>query len=283
MRFVKMQGIGNDYVYIDGFDQRIEQPERLAARVSDRHFGIGGDGLILILPSQIADARMRVFNADGSEAQMCGNGIRCVAKYLYEARRVQRRELTIETAAGLRQLQLRTDAADRVVQVSVDMGAPRLQRSALPMTGPPDEQALGVRLELADQAFEAYCLSMGNPHCVIFVPDVAAVPLALWGPQIETHAWFPERINVEFVQVLSPEAVRQRTWERGAGETLACGTGASAVTVAGFLSGRTGRRIRNQLTGGELELYYSEEGPVIMTGPAVEVCRGTFVPAELLT
>lgn len=283
MRFVKMQGIGNDYVYIDGFDQQIEQPERLAARVSDRHFGIGGDGLILILPSQIADARMRVFNADGSEAQMCGNGIRCVAKYLYEARRVQRRELTIETAAGLRQLQLRTDAADRVVQVSVDMGAPRLQRSALPMTGPPDEQALGVRLELADQAFEAYCLSMGNPHCVIFVPDIAAVPLALWGPQIETHAWFPERINVEFVQVLSPEAVRQRTWERGAGETLACGTGASAVTVAGFLSGRTGRRIRNQLTGGELELYYSEEGPVIMTGPAVEVCRGTFVPAELLT
>ncbi|SDD76251.1 diaminopimelate epimerase [Desulfuromonas thiophila] len=283
MRFVKMQGIGNDYVYIDGFDQQIEQPERLAARVSDRHFGIGGDGLILILPSQIADARMRVFNADGSEAQMCGNGIRCVAKYLYEARRVQRRELTIETAAGLRQLQLRTDAADRVVQVSVDMGAPRLQRSALPMTGPSDEQALGVRLELADQAFEAYCLSMGNPHCVIFVPDVAAVPLALWGPQIETHAWFPERINVEFVQVLSPEAVRQRTWERGAGETLACGTGASAVTVAGFLSGRTGRRIRNQLTGGELELYYSEEGPVIMTGPAVEVCRGTFVPAELLT
>ncbi|WP_282753679.1 diaminopimelate epimerase [Desulfuromonas thiophila] len=283
MRFVKMQGIGNDYVYIDGFDQQIEQPERLAARVSDRHFGIGGDGLILILPSQIADARMRVFNADGSEAQMCGNGIRCVAKYLYEARRVQRRELTIETAAGLRQLQLRTDAADRVVQVSVDMGAPRLQRSALPMTGPPDEQALGVRLELADQAFEAYCLSMGNPHCVIFVPDVAAVPLALWGPQIETHAWFPERINVEFVQVLSPEAVRQRTWERGAGETLACGTGASAVTVAGFLSGRTGRRIRNQLMGGELELYYSEEGPVIMTGPAVEVCRGTFVPAELLT
>ncbi|MCK9173616.1 MAG: diaminopimelate epimerase, partial [Desulfuromonas thiophila] len=223
MRFVKMQGIGNDYVYIDGFDQQIEQPERLAARVSDRHFGIGGDGLILILPSQIADARMRVFNADGSEAQMCGNGIRCVAKYLYEARRLQRRELTIETAAGLRQLQLRTDAADRVVQVSVDMGAPRLQRSALPMTGPPDEQALGVRLELADQAFEAYCLSMGNPHCVIFVPDVAAVPLALWGPQIETHAWFPERINVEFVQVLSPEAVRQRTWERGAGETLACG------------------------------------------------------------
>lgn len=282
MRFVKMQGIGNDYVYIDGFDQQIEQPERLAARVSDRHFGIGGDGLILILPSQIADARMRVFNADGSEAQMCGNGIRCVAKYLYEARRVQRRELTIETAAGLRQLQLRTDAADRVVQVSVDMGAPRFRRSALPMTGPPDEQALGVRLELADQAFEAYCLSMGNPHCVIFVPDVAAVPLALWGPQIETHAWFPERINVEFVQVLSPEAVRQRTWERGAGETLACGTGASAVTVAGFLSGRTGRRIRNQLTGGELELYYSEEGPVIMTGPAVEVCRGTFVPAELL-
>ncbi|MDY0398357.1 MAG: diaminopimelate epimerase [Desulfuromonas sp.] len=282
MRFVKMQGIGNDYVYIDGFDQRIEQPERLAPRVSDRHFGIGGDGLILILPSQIADARMRVFNADGSEAQMCGNGIRCVAKYLYEARRLQRRELTIETAAGLRQLQLRTDAADRVVQVSVDMGAPRFRRSALPMTGPPDEQALGVRLELADQAFEAYCLSMGNPHCVIFVPDVAAVPLALWGPQIETHAWFPERINVEFVQVLSPEAVRQRTWERGAGETLACGTGASAVTVAGFLSGRTGRRIRNQLTGGELELYYSEEGPVIMTGPAVEVCRGTFVPAELL-
>ncbi|MDD3801411.1 MAG: diaminopimelate epimerase [Desulfuromonas thiophila] len=282
MRFVKMQGIGNDYVYIDGFDQRIEQPERLAPRVSDRHFGIGGDGLILILPSQIADARMRVFNADGSEAQMCGNGIRCVAKYLYEARRLQRRELTIETAAGLRQLQLRTDAADRVVQVSVDMGAPRFRRSALPMTGPPDEQALGVRLELADQAFEAYCLSMGNPHCVIFVPDVAAVPLALWGPQIETHAWFPERINVEFVQVLSPEAVRQRTWERGAGETLACGTGASAVTVAGFLSGRTGRRIRNQLMGGELELYYSEEGPVIMTGPAVEVCRGTFVPAELL-
>ncbi|MBN2645842.1 MAG: diaminopimelate epimerase [Desulfuromonadaceae bacterium] len=280
MRFVKMQGIGNDYVYIENLDLVRFDPRGLAIRMSHRQFGIGSDGLILILPSDRADAAMRIFNADGSEAEMCGNGIRCVAKYLYDRRRVTGRELTIETPAGIRTVQVLPDAAGRVAQVTVDMGVPRMERQQIPMLGEPAAQALAVPLQVDDQTFTVHCLSMGNPHCVVFVEEVERFPVAVWGPRIEHHPLFPQRINVEFVQVLSRHEVRQRTWERGAGETLACGTGSSAVTVAGFLSGRTERRIVNHLAGGDLSMDYTEQGRVLMTGPAVEVFEGEWPEPE---
>nr|WP_320048643.1 diaminopimelate epimerase [uncultured Desulfuromonas sp.] len=277
MKFIKMHGAGNDYVYIDGFQQVIPRPEELAVRISDRHFGVGSDGLILILPSELADARMRMFNADGSEAQMCGNGIRCVAKYLYDQQPQRGSRLSIETLAGVLTVDVLSDDVDPLVsQVTVDMGKPRLQRELIPMSGPGQEKALDVAVEVEGRTFTVSCVSMGNPHCVVYVDDVETFDVAYWGPLLETHPLFPERINVEFVEIVSPTEVRQRTWERGAGETLACGTGASAVTVAGFLTGRTHRAIRNHLRGGVLTLEYREDETVMMTGPAERVFTGDF-------
>jgi diaminopimelate epimerase len=276
MRFTKMHGAGNDYIYIDCFAETVDDPAVLAKQVSDRNFGIGGDGLILILPSDRANVRMRIFNADGSEAEMCGNGLRCVAKYAYDHRLVTQTAITVETGAGLLPLQMFTNAAGRVDRVRVNMGPPRLNRAALPMTGPPDEQAIDVNLAIRDQVFKISCVSMGNPHCVIFVDDLAAFPVATYGPLIENHIHFPRRINVEFVQVLSRNEVRQRTWERGAGETLACGTGAAAVTVAGMLNGRTDGNVLNHLAGGDLEMEWDGRNEVFMTGPAVEVFTGEY-------
>ena len=278
MKFTKMHGAGNDYVYINGFEQQVEDPVILAQRVSNRNFGIGSDGLILILPSTQADVKMRMFNADGSEAEMCGNGIRCVAKYAYDHGLVKKQQLEVETASGVLPLQLFVGEAGLVERVQVNMGAPRLNRAALPMIGPADEQAVAVKLPLDDGELEVTCVSMGNPHCVIFVDDVENCDFEQIGPMIEKHDWFPNRINVEFVQVVSSSEVVQRTWERGAGETLACGTGASAVTVAGVLTGRTERKIVNHLRGGDLQLEWLEGGPVMMTGPAVEVFSGDFNP-----
>ncbi|MCD6527438.1 MAG: diaminopimelate epimerase [Desulfuromonas sp.] len=285
MKFVKMHGAGNDYVYIDGFGDGFEQtltdPQALAVQISDRHFGVGSDGLILILPSDCADARMRMFNADGSEAEMCGNGLRCVAKYIYDHGLAAKKQLQIETLAGVLTVDLIVDDDSGLVdQVRVDMGLPRLLRRQIPMTadagGDLDGQALDIQLTVEDRDFQVSCLSMGNPHCVVFVDDVDNFAVDYWGPLIETHPLFPQRINVEFVEVLSMDEVKQRTWERGAGETLACGTGASAVCVAGFLSGRTERRISNQLRGGVLTLEYDPEGSVLMTGPATQVFVGDF-------
>nr|WP_187426651.1 diaminopimelate epimerase [Geothermobacter ehrlichii] len=276
MKFTKMHGAGNDYVYVNGFEETIDNPEELAVRVSDRHFGIGSDGLILILPSDRADVRMRIFNADGSEAEMCGNGVRCVAKFVYERGLVRKERLIIETGAGLLPVELFPDAGGRVDRVRVGMGEPRLTRGEIPMAGPADERAVDIPFEVAGRTLRATCVSMGNPHCVIYVDDVDAFPVAELGPQIERHPLFPQRTNVEFVQVLSQGEVRQRTWERGAGETLACGTGAAAVTVAGVLTGRSGRRIVNHLAGGDLVLEWLEAGPVLMTGPATEVFSGEF-------
>jgi diaminopimelate epimerase len=278
MQFTKMQGAGNDYVYINCFEQQPENPAELACQVSDRHFGIGSDGLILILPSEKADLRMRMFNADGSEAEMCGNGIRCVAKFAYDHGLVDRREIRVETGAGILTLQLFPGVDGKIAKVRVNMGHPALKRGEIPMTGPADETAENLQIEVEGKIFQATCVSMGNPHCVIFVDDVSDFPLAHYGPLIEHHPWFPNRINVEFVQVVSPGEVIQRTWERGAGETLACGTGASAVTVAGVLTGRTERKILNHLRGGDLELEWPEDGPVYKTGPAVEVFTGNFNP-----
>ena len=276
MKFTKMHGAGNDYVYINCFEEQVDDPQQLAREVSQRHFGIGSDGLILILPSQIADVRMRMFNADGSEAEMCGNGIRCVAKYAYDHGLVSCQQINVETGNGVLALDLLLGAAGVVEQVTVNMGAPKLTRGDLPMTGPQQEQVVLLPLEVAGRNMEITCVSMGNPHCVVYVDDVETFPVAEIGAVIEQHPLFPKRINVEFVQVLSPTEVIQRTWERGAGETLACGTGASAVTVAGVLTGRTERRITNHLRGGELELEWREDGPVMMTGPAVEVFSGEY-------
>ncbi len=278
MKFTKMHGAGNDYVYINGFEEQVADPGKLAAQISDRHFGIGSDGLILILPSAQADVRMRMFNADGSEAEMCGNGIRCVAKYAYDHGLVDRLEIRVETGNGVLPLELSRGATGHIERVRVNMGTPKLTRAELPMVGPANGQVISQPIKIAGQEFAITCVSMGNPHCVIYVEDVDGFPVADVGPLIENHPWFPQRINIEFVQVVSPTEVRQRTWERGAGETLACGTGASAVTVAGVLTGRTERKIINHLRGGKLELEWLEAGPVMMTGPAVEVFSGEFAP-----
>jgi len=278
IKFTKMHGAGNDYVYVSGFKDEIADPAALAEAVANRNFGIGSDGLILILPSSTADVRMRMFNADGSEAEMCGNGIRCVAKYAYDHGLVRKEKMVIETAAGEKPVQLFIGPHDRVATVRVNMGAPRLQRSEIPMTGPGHERAIEIEITAAGRVYTATCVSMGNPHCVIYVNDVDRFPVAEVGPLIENHNCFPQRVNVEFVEIISPTEVKQRTWERGAGETLACGTGASAVTVAGVLTGKTERRIVNHLAGGDLELEWTEAGDVFMTGPAVEVFSGVYDP-----
>ncbi len=278
MKFTKMHGAGNDYVYINCFQEQIDDPVILAQRVSNRNFGIGSDGLILIMPSVLADVKMRMFNPDGSESEMCGNGIRCVAKYAYDHGLVDKLQIRVETGNGIRLLDLFTGDSGRVERVQVNMGAPKLTRGELPMTGAPEQQAVSVGLPLAEGEVEVTCVSMGNPHCVIFVDEVDDFAVEQLGPQIERHPWFPNRTNVEFVQVVSRSEVIQRTWERGTGETLACGTGASAVTVAGVLTGRTERRIINHLRGGDLQLEWLEDGPVMMTGPAVEVFSGEFNP-----
>lgn len=278
MKFVKMHGAGNDYVYVDCFRQKIEDPEKLAIEVSDRNFGIGGDGLILIEPSKSADVKMRMFNADGSEGEMCGNGVRCIAKYAFDHGLVDKTEIVIETGAGNLPLTMFPNERNLIDRVRVNMGPPRLTRSDLPMIGPGQEQVINMDLDVLDRTFQITCVSMGNPHCVIYVEDLENFPVRKYGYAIENHELFPKRINVEFVEIISPNEVRQRTWERGSGETLACGTGSSAVTVAGVLTGRTEGKLLNHLTGGDLEMEWDGENEVFMTGPATEVFCGEYIP-----
>lgn len=278
MKFTKMHGAGNDYVYINCFEEQIDDPVSLSQEISHRNFGVGSDGLILILPSGQADLRMRMFNADGSEAEMCGNGIRCVAKYAYDHGLTRKTDISVETGSGVLALHLFVNHDGRVDRVRVAMGRPRLTRAEIPMVGPAGEQVLNVPVDIAGRRLELTCVSMGNPHAVIYVDDVEQFPVHQIGPLIEHHAWFPRRTNVEFVQILSPGEVIQRTWERGAGETLACGTGAAAVTVAGVVTGRSEGRITNHLRGGDLYLEWLDDGEVLMTGPAVEVFSGIYAP-----
>ena len=276
MRFTKMHGIGNDYVYVDGFAEPVADPAEVARRVSDRHFGIGADGLILILPSEAADVRMRMFNADGSEAQMCGNGIRCLAKYVHDHGLSDADPLRVETAAGIKAVQLTLGPDGKVAAATVDMGEPILTPADIPVDLD-GSRAVNVPLEVGADVFDMTCVSMGNPHAVIYVPDAAAVELERLGPAIENHPLFPERVNVHFVQVRSHEEVTMRTWERGSGITLACGTGASAVCVAGVLTGQGARSILAQLPGGDLRLEWRKaDNRVYMTGPAEEVFRGDW-------
>jgi diaminopimelate epimerase len=292
MHFTKMQGAGNDYVYVDCFQELMpSDPAELARRVSDRHFGIGGDGLILICPSDKADARMRMFNADGSESEMCGNGIRCVAKYIYDHGVCRNDVLRIETDGGIREL-VPEIVDGHAKRVRVDMGEPIVEPSAIPVTLPPSLQAdrvIDVPAEkcipiltqagwMDDCGWDSRmtCVSMGNPHVVFYCRNVKAVPLELLGPYFERQPIFPNRINVHFVQVQSPGEVIMRTWERGSGITLACGTGACSVCVAGVLSGRTDRKLLEHLPGGDLELDWASNNHVYMTGEAVEVFSGEW-------
>ena len=282
LQFTKMHGAGNDYVYVDCFQHKIpDNPERLAQLISDRHTGVGADGLILICPSEIADAQMRMFNADGSESEMCGNGIRCVAKYLADYGICAKKAIKIETGAGVLALDLLTENG-KVHAVRVDMGEPVLTAVDVPtkLNGSASDpnQVVDVPVSFGDSNVSVTCVSMGNPHCILFVDRATDELVQHLGPRIENDERFPSRVNVEFVEVHSPTEVRQRTWERGAGETLACGTGASAVCVAGVLTGRTKRRITNHLLGGTLHLEWNESSNhVFMTGPAVEVFSGTYL------
>lgn len=276
IKFTKMHGAGNDYIYINALRHDIKNPEELAVKMSDRHFGIGSDGLILILKSENEDFKMRIFNSDGSEAEMCGNGIRCFAKYVYEKGLTDKKQLTVETLAGIKKLEL-TVKNKTVESVLVDMGEPILQRERIPMLGEPG-MVINEILPLDDGArFEITSVSMGNPHAIIFVEDIENFPVSKYGPIIENHSMFPKRTNVEFVQLVSPTEVIQRTWERGAGETLACGTGASAVTVACVLNKKTERKITIKLRGGDLLTEWNEEdNHVYLSGSAVEVFEGTW-------
>lgn len=290
MRFTKMHGAGNDYVYVDCFKERVpEDLPALAIAVSDRHTGVGSDGLILIHPSEVADARMQMFNADGSEAEMCGNGIRCVAKYLYDRGMVGADEFTIETAERFVHVAVTTASqSGQVASVRVNMGLPSLRSQDIPTRLPGDPPRNAV-LSLTDLApgmsgenltgngeFEVTCVSMGNPHCVMFVEELSDGLIRRAGPVIEVHPHFPQRVNVEFVRIDSPHAFRMRVWERGAGETQACGSGACAVMVAGVITGRLRDRATATLSGGELQLEWDGGGDVFLTGPAVEVFSGEW-------
>jgi diaminopimelate epimerase len=280
MRFTKMHGIGNDYVYVDCFAQPMPaEPAALAVKIADRHTGVGGDGLILICPSQVADARMRMFNADGSEAEMCGNGVRCVAKYVYDHGIAVKPTLKIETGRGVLAIDLEI-AGGKAQRARVDMGEPILEAAKIPTTlegNPPIDRPI-IAME---HPLKLTCVSMGNPHAVNFrdrFDDAPGGDVTKWfGPCIEKDWAFPKRTNVHFVQVNSPNEVTMRTWERGSGITLACGTGASAVCVAGVLAGKTDRKILAHLPGGDLELEWNEtDNHVYMTGPATEVFSGDW-------
>lgn len=278
IQFTKMHGAGNDYIYVDCFSETIPTDiAELARQISHRHFGVGGDGLILIQPSEVADARMLMLNADGSQSEMCGNGIRCVAKYVFDHGIANKQQLKIETGAGVLDLRLQIGSDGLVDRVTVDMGIPRLEAADVPTTLIPRGQIIDQIVEFAGQKLSVTCVSMGNPHCVVFVESATDELVLGLGPKIENDSRFPKRTNVEFVEVVSRDEVNQRTWERGSGETWACGTGASAVCVAGVLTGRTDRKILNHLIGGDLTLEWDEtSGHVMMTGGATEVFQGQW-------
>ncbi|MHC4259904.1 MAG: diaminopimelate epimerase [Planctomycetota bacterium] len=289
MKFTKMHGCGNDYVYVNCFEEKVDEPAKLAQVVSDRHKGIGADGLILICPSQVADVQMRIFNADGSEAEMCGNGVRCVAKYAYEHKLCKAGgsfcvpgqepfpgSLNVETGNGVLTVGLMFDDDNKVEEACVNMGQPKLAAKDIPIKLPVKE-VIEQPMQFRSRAFVMTCVSMGNPHAVFFRDDLATISLEKFGPIIENHSIFPNRVNVHFVQVDSPTEFTIRTWERGSGITMACGTGACAVCVAAVLTGRGERVCTAHLPGGDLELYWCEEDNcVYMAGRAVEVFEGIW-------
>lgn len=270
-----MQGAGNDYIYLNGFEKLPADLGCLARQMSDRHFGIGSDGLVIIMPSDSCDFRMRMFNSDGSEAEMCGNASRCVGKYVYDKGLTTKKELTLETLAGVKHLTLHTQNGT-VEQVTVDMGEPILSAPEIPVNLS-ESSVIAHPLEVEGQTFAITCVSMGNPHAVIFLDEMDRYDLHHIGSLIEHHKLFPRRTNVEFVEVLSPQDLRMRVWERGAGETLACGTGACATLVAAVLNGRSDRRATLHLLGGDLSIEWREQNNrIYMTGGAVTVFEGEW-------
>lgn len=275
MKFTKMHGTGNDYIYINGFEEKLENPSEAAVKLSDRRFGIGSDGLILILPSDVADCRMEMFNADGSIGKMCGNGIRCVAKYVYDRGLVKKDVLRVETRSGVKTLQLRVEDG-KVASVRVNMGQPELDPEKIPVLFSKDRMVDEEVYTPSGNVWRVTCVSMGNPHAVIFVDDVEGLNLPAIGPEMEKHAMFPERANIEFAQVTGSHEVQMRVWERGSGETLACGTGACACAVASVLTGKADRDVTVHLRGGDLHVFWDPDtDDVYMEGPAAFVFDGT--------
>ena len=274
MKFTKMHGAGNDYIYINCFEETVKNPEKLAIKVSDRHFGIGSDGLILISPSDKADFKMNIYNADGSEGMMCGNGIRCVSKYVYDNGMTDKDEISVETRSGIKLIKMNVENG-KVVSARVNMGEPILEAEKIP-TKFDGENVIRQKLTIGEKEYEVTCVSMGNPHCIVYVDDVKDIDLEKIGPKFENNEMFPERINTEFVHVVSDTELDMRVWERGSGETLACGTGSCAVTVASVLCGYCKRNteIKINLLGGTLTDIWTDGGDVYMTGPAATVCTG---------
>lgn len=267
MKFTKMQGIGNDYVYVNCFEEKVEDPSALAIQVSDRHFGIGSDGLILICPSEVADCEMAMYNADGSRGEMCGNGVRCVGKYMYDYGLTDKTEITVETLAGIKTLQLFVENG-KVAKVRVDMGSPILTPAEIPVVAEGDK-AVDEPILVDGKEYHMTCVSMGNPHCVVFMDDVENFEIEKTGPLFENYKDFPKRINTEFVKVIDEHTLQMRVWERGSGETLACGTGACATAVAAVLNGHCNGEILIHLLGGDLKIEWDKEtNHVFMTGPA---------------
>lgn len=275
MKFTKMHGCGNDYVYVNLFEEKIDNPAELSIAVSDRHFGIGSDGLITIGPSDVADFRMRIYNADGSEAEMCGNGIRCVAKYVYDHKLTDKTEISVESGAGIKYLRLFVENG-RAEQVRVDMGEPILEPDKIPVVADTD-RVVDQPIEVCGKTWRMTCVSMGNPHAVVFVDNVADFELEKYGPHFENHERFPKRTNTEFVEVLSRNEAKMRVWERGSAETWACGTGTCASVMACILNGYTDNRVLVHLRGGDLTIEYDEKtNHIFMTGPATEVFSGEY-------
>lgn len=274
MKFTKMQGAGNDYIYVNCFEETVENPTETAIRVSDRHFGIGADGLVRICPSEKADFFMDIYNADGSRAKMCGNATRCVAKYVYDNKMTDKTEIALETLSGIKRIKI-TVKDGKAVAARVNMGAPILNGREIP-TKFDGETVVSQNLTIDDKVYAVTCVSMGNPHCVLYTDDVHALDLPRIGPKFENHEMFPDRINTEFVHIVSETELDMRVWERGSGETLACGTGACAATVAAILNGDCKRdtEIKVNLLGGTLYINWTADGDVYMTGPAETVCTG---------
>jgi diaminopimelate epimerase len=273
MKFTKMQGLGNDYIYVNCFTEKVDNPSEIAKFVSDRHFGIGSDGLVLIMPSESCDFRMRMFNSDGSEAEMCGNAIRCVGKYVYDNGMTQKLVIKVETLAGIKILDM-TVEDNKVAMVKVDMGEPILEPSKIPVNSK-GELFVAQPVVIEGREFKVTCVSMGNPHAVTYIDDVEKFLLEVIGPKMENNSLFPKRINAEFVQVIDRNTLKMRVWERGAGETLACGTGACAVLVSSVLNDISNRKVIVKLLGGDLIIEWNErDNHVYMTGPATKVFDG---------
>lgn len=270
-----MHGIGNDYIYVNGFEEKIDNPSELSAKLSNRRFGIGGDGMIFILPSDSCDFRMQMFNADGSESGMCGNGARCVGKYVYDNGLTDKTSVSLETASGVKYLELHVDDSGKVREVTVNMGKAILAPSEIPVLSDSDD-FINRQININGNSFNATCVSMGNPHCAVFTQDVDEIPLESIGPLFEHYKLFPQRSNAEFIKVINRNQLKMRVWERGTGETLACGTGACASVVAAVLNKHCpyDEDVTVNLRGGNLKIMYKSDGTVLMTGPAETVFTG---------